>query len=483
VADIDQKGGPEEFGDEGKRWEAELESAQKPEQKFRDIAKRIEERYRDEEDAQKKDARARRFNILWSNTEILNSALTARDPKPIIERRYRDDDPIARTSSQVLDRCAAYHIDQSWFRTAWTSAVKDATLIGRGVARVRYAPEYGPEQPGPDGQPFKPVTYEEAKLEHVWWGDFLTSPARCWEQVRWVAFRALMTRDQMREHPLLGKEADKVNLSWYPDDKIGPGEREDTYQVFKRAEVFEIWNRANKQVYFYCKGHPRKILAAVPDPLGLKDFFPCPKPLAFTTTTSDIIPRAEYELYRDQAEEIDSLTSRINRIIKAIRVAGVYNAANAELQDLLSAVENGMLPVKNWQAFADKGGFKGAVDWLPIEPMANTLVQLAEARERIKQELYEVTGIGDIIRGASDPDETATAQRIKGRFAGLRLEDKKTKVEAFCRDALELMAEVIAEHFQPETFKLMTGLKLPDTPEQAMMMAMAQQQQGPPLAA
>jgi hypothetical protein len=463
---------PADFKDEGKRWEAELDAAQKPEDAFRKIAKDIEKRYRDEEEAGIKDQKRRRFNILWSNTEILKSALTARDPKPIIERRYRDDDPVARTAAQVLDRAAQYHIDQPWFSPAWTSAVFDAILIGRGVARVRYVPEYGPPQMGEDGQPFTPVTYEEAKLEHVWWGDFMTSPARCWEQVRWVSFRALMTRSQLVER--FGKEGNRVNLTWYPDDKVGPGEREDEHQLFKRAEVFEIWDKSSKRVLFFAKGYPEKLLEAVPDPLGLRGFFPCPKPLTFIGTTSDIIPRAEYELYRDQAEQIDVLTHRINNIIKAIRVAGVYNATNTELQSLLTAVENSMVPVANWQAFAEKGGFKGAVDWLPIETMANTLVQLAEARERIKQELYEVTGIGDIIRGASDPDETATAQRIKGKFAGLRLEDKKDQVETFCRDAIELMVEVISEHFQPETWKLMTGLKLPDMP-----MALPFSPQGP----
>jgi hypothetical protein len=142
----------------------------------------------------------------------------------------------------------------------------------------------------------------------------------------------------------------------------------------------------------------------------------------------------------------------------------MYSASMPELQAVLTGVENAAIPVQNWQTFIEKGGVKGAVDWLPIKEMADTLMVLAESRERLKQELYEVTGIGDIIRGASDPDETATAQRIKGKFAGLRLEDKKDKVETFCRDAIELMVEVISEHFQPETWKLMTGLQLPDAP-------------------
>ena len=42
--------------------------------------------------------------------------------------------------------------------------------------------------------------------------------------------------------------------------------------------------------------------------------------------------------------------------------------------------------------------------------------------------------------------------------------DKQDRV-AFARDLLELMTEVIAEHFQVKTLKLITGLQLPDLPQ------------------
>ncbi len=465
-----------DFEDEGKRWEAELEAALKPEEDFRKIAKRIEERYRDEEQLTTK-RKTRRFNILWSNTEILKAALYAQDPKQIIERRYRDDDPVGRTAAQVLDRAIGFHIDQTGFRDTMKAAVLDAVLIGRGVARVRYMPEYGPPvmdpmtgQPAVDemDKPVPSVVYEEATPEYVHWEDFITSATKSWEHVRWVAFRARMTRDQLRER--FGKDiANQVNLEDFHDDKGEKANKEDKHQIFKRASIYEIWNKPNKTVYFFAKtAKQSRILETAPDPLRLNGFFPCPKPLTFCGTNSDIIPRAEYEMYKDQAEEIDTLTHRINLLIKAVRVAGIYNSANKELVGFLEAVDNSMTGIDNWQAFQEKGGFKGAVDFLPLEPMVNSIQVLAEARERIKQELYEVTGIGDIIRGASDPDETATAQRIKGRFAGLRLQDKQDRVAIFARDLLEIMTEVIAEHFQVETLKLMTGLQLPDLPQPVM---------------
>src|SRR5579883_3303781 len=62
--------------------------------------------------------------------------------------------------------------------------------------------------------------------------------------------------------------------------------------------------------------------------------------------------------------------------------------------------ENKLIPVDDWGAFADKGGLPGMISWLPIKEIAETLIRLYEARDKAKQILYEITGIGDIMRGA-----------------------------------------------------------------------------------
>ena len=77
-----------------------------------------------------------------------------------------------------------------------------------------------------------------------------------------------------------------------------------------------------------------------------------------------------------------------------------------------------------------------------------------------KQDLYEITGIADIVRGASDPRETLGAQKIKGQFASLRLESRQNEVSRYCRDIVRLMTEVIAENFMPETISKMSGVQV-----------------------
>jgi hypothetical protein len=86
---------------------------------------------------------------------------------------------------------------------------------------------------------------------------------------------------------------------------------------------------------------------------------------------------------------------------------------------------------------------------------------LTERREIVKQTIYEITGISDIVRGASNPNETATAQNIKGQWAGLRVSVRQKKFAQFARDLVRLKAELIAERFDAQTLSLMTGIQLP----------------------
>ncbi|MCQ4187755.1 hypothetical protein FK515_29740, partial [Klebsiella pneumoniae] len=73
------------------------------------------------------------------------------------------------------------------------------------------------------------------------------------------------------------------------------------------------------------------------------------------------------------------------------------------------------------------------------------------ARDQCKQTIYEITGISDIVRGASDAGETATAQQIKSRFASIRLQKMQAEVARFAADLIRIKAEIMCELYQPQT--------------------------------
>jgi len=103
------------------------------------------------------------------------------------------------------------------------------------------------------------------------------------------------------------------------------------------------------------------------------------------------------------------------------------------------------------------GGLQNHIFLVPIVEWVNALRELILVRGEIKQAIYEVMGISDIMRGATNPHETATAQRIKGTMGVGRLSDQKQLVANFVRDLVRMKAEIIAKNFDAETLTRMTG--------------------------
>jgi hypothetical protein len=196
------------------------------------------------------------------------------------------------------------------------------------------------------------------------------------------------------------------------------------------------------------------------DPLRLRDFFPCPRPMFATVTTDSLIPIPDYLMYKDQADDLDSVTLRLSMLTEACRVAGVYDASqDASVGRLFSeASDNQLIPVNTWAAFSEKGGLRGVMDFVPLDGIIATIRELTAREQTLKAQIYEITGISDIVRGYSAPSETATAQQIKGQFAALRLQEQQSEVARFARDLIAMTAEIISEHFQPQTIALMSGL-------------------------
>ena len=410
-----------------------------------------------------------KFNVLWSNVETLGPAIYSRPPQPIVERRYLDQDLLANVASMTLERGIETQLDLGKFNERMKGARLDYLLCGRAQLWVRYEPEYaysdppvtdtGTEEEEASEEQAQEVGWEKVCVDYVHWSDFAHSTARVWEEVWWVARRCWVSRQEGIKR--WGSFFGTIGLQKPGDaDADVTNGRKDRSP---KAEVWEIWDKNARQVIFMAADYPDKLLEVADDPLHLTGFWPCPEPLYATTTNDTLVPVPDYAEYQDQAEEIDRLTARIAKITAAIKAVGLYDAAadgSNQLSRLLQeGTDNMMLPVTGWAAFAEKGGLQGTVDFLPIKDLVAALMSLYEARAAAKADLFEITGMSDIIRGQSTgAAKTATEQRIKGQFASMRLEDRRKSVARFVRDAIAIVGEIIAEQFSPEILVEMTGM-------------------------
>lgn len=423
-----------------------IDEIQRYEKKFKtweERAREIVRRYRDERD--KAQLNTRSFNVLWSNVQILKPTLYARVPKPEVIRRFKDNDPVARTAAEIAERATDVEIDFCGLNEVLDQCVDDRLLGGRGQAWVSYEGE------------FKKTDEESAKVgdglrvEYVDYRDFGHTPVNIWSEVTKVWRWKYFDRESFTAR-FGGKYVDRVEFSQRQD------RTSEQTEYAPEARVAEVWDKKTGRVYWVSKSVP-DYLDEYDDPLKLQGFFPCPRPLYATMTNDTLEPVPDFYLYQDQANEIDKLTGRINRLTDALKVVGVCDRDVKELQTLLDprgVGDNTIVPV-NMTDLTGKGGILNSVQIVDLTPIITTLQAAYVSRQQALNSIYEITGISDVIRGATDPNETAEAQRIKSQFGGTRIRDMQQEVARFSRDVIRLMAEIIVEMYDPMTLWEMTN--------------------------
>lgn len=452
-----------------KLWLTELAAAKKAADKWQKAGKKITKVFLDQREGDLFGQRANRLNVFSANVATMRSMMFGNVPRVEVSRRYEDaNDDVARVAAEMVERIANADIGKQ-FSYAIGNALDDRLLVGFGLARVAYeadfetiqhaamteydaegneielAPEYEEEK----------KTNEAAPVYYINWRDVLWSPARTWDEVRWFGFRNYLTRDQCVER-FGEKIGNNIPLGTTKRSQSKGGIEDDPWQ---KAEVWEIWCMEHEAVYWISEGMD-VICDAKEDPLELEGFFPNPMPLLANPTSGSYTPRADYILAQDQYEELNDVTSRVTMLQRAIKVVGVYDKQADGVQRMLQeGTENQLIPVDNWAMFAEKGGIKGQVDWLPLDQVAAALDKLREYRTELVNLLYQVTGMSDILRGSTQSGETATAQSIKAKFASVRVQAMQDDFARFATDLQRLRIEVIAKHFDDATIVAQSNMQ------------------------
>ena len=438
-------------------WDKRLEKSEKFLEPVHTHGRKVYKRYQDERDDSS--AMMSKANFFFANVNTLKESLFNSMPKPDVSRIQRgdfEDDP-SRVAATIVARGLTYEIECAEdFDEAVTNAIIDRLVPGMGQVWITF--EMDKDE---NGQPV-PGT-ESIKVDHVYWEDFLYEPARRWSKVGWVARRLHLTKREVIES--YGQEAfDKIGDAQKGEDSLTPAEiNKDKFCVY------EVWDKRKREVSHIYKGleEPLKV---EPDPYQLRKFFPCPRPLMANVTGIAFKPRTDYSIAQDQYTQLDTMYGRISLIIQAIKVAGLYDSSNTSVARMLQGAENTLIPVDNWAMHAERGGTAGQIDWYPVDQVSRVLQDLYSAFEATKQLLFEITGMSDIIRGASNPYETKGAQQIKAEFASVRMGGYQRDVAKFVRDIMRIMAEMFTQLYGDDKILAIIG-KLPPNDEPHMQAA------------
>lgn len=422
-------------GDFTKHWLKAIELAGDEEKDWRAQADETIKRY--------KGSKSKSFNVLYANTQTTVPALYNSEPAPDVRRRFGDDDEAGQALAEVIERALYIQNELYDFDAVMKAAVKDRQLPGRGVSRVRLST-------GPNGSKW-------IKWEPVAYDDFRHGPAKTWDDVPWVAYRHKFKRDELIE--IAGKDlGDRVPL----EVAVGEAPKKDADKLpdmFKRAIVWEIWDKETRRVYFIAESFSDAPLKVYEDPYKLRQFWPSPRPMYQVECTDTLTPVCEFTIWKALADEVDDLTKRISGIVKTMKLRGLYAGQFENLMAKLKDLDDGELAAADDAARTmQEGGIDKAVWMWPVDLAAKVVESLYTAREQAKTQLYELTGVADILRGSTQASETATAQQIKAQWGSLRLQEAQRDVQRYARDCFRISADLLGL-FEPAELMAMTGIQ------------------------
>jgi hypothetical protein len=405
--------------------------------------------------------RDREFQMFWANMEVIKPSIYAKPPVPVVVTKFKDRRPVYQAASEMAERCAVVSFDLAEIDELMKLVRDDLAMISRGVAWCRY-------ESGSKGSYYD---HEKVCVDFKGRRDFLHSISRNWREVTWVAGASYLTRGEARER-FSSTSGDEYQRAEYKVDRdakeIGGADARE------RGKFWEIWDKVNQRVVWVAEGCENILDDADPH-LKLRNFFPCPKPAYGAVQRGSLVPVPDALQYADQLKEINLLTGRIHALSDAVEVKGFYPSGGDEVAEAVQtaiAIKTPgrvLVPIANWAAF---GGTKEVIIWLPIDQIATTITGLVALRKQIIDDIYQITGLADIMRGDTDPTETLGAQQLKTQYGTTRIRDKQQELVRLARDLVEISLEIMIEKFDDETLVEMSQTQLPTT---VMLRQQAQQ--------
>ena len=450
-----------------KKWLGRISREEKAHKDFRDHAEDVEDVFNDfsEDDLY--------VPLYWQVVQIEHVGVYSNQPVPDVRPRSEIQNPLHRSIATIVERGLSYCVDNPSFDTNMHRAVDDYLSIGIGVMRVKVdsiinhsthtVPVFAPNpmtgeqmQIGQRLEQKEEVGDQHIRWEYVPWRRFGWEPCNNWKECEWIYFRHRMTRAQAKER--FGKEVKGSNVEHNVDA---------TSWKAKSVDIYEIWCKKKREVIFVAKGEAEP-LEVIPDPLELIDFFPIPTPMMTNIPSEELIPQPDYDYIEAYDTELNRLQERRMGLLEQIKASGAYDKGIPELAEMLENDDGEYSAVQNLMGrISQAGGPDGIIYHLPLAEKSEVLRQLTDQIQFVRQQVDEVLGISDIVRGVTSASETATAQEIKGRWVGIRLTRKRETVQYSVREMMRIMAQLLVSHITPDNLQRMT--QMPIT-EQMMQM-------------
>ena len=435
-------------------------------------------------------------NLWHSNIETIVPALYNSSPIPDVRVRFGDPDQIQQAVCDLTERALSYDLDRYDYDDIMKEVVRQAEMTGWGIARIRYKPKTGPSaisatgnatsdngsanSADADPELAETLISDDDEIEAHPWDRFIVSPARNANKVTWVAFEWDMTLDEIDDlvPPHRDEDTGEMVLASAKFEPDHSGKDDDTSRdetepspdnpgLVNTMTVYELWDKKAKKVWFITPKDKKFPIRVEDDPLGVEGFFPVPKVLYSKRRVSSVQPISPWTVYKRRFQLYEELSQRIAGLISQIRVRGLYaKELEADFELLKDCKDGEYVPAKDVTQFMSGGGkgLESAIAHWPLQQLVEALKQCVDELERVKQAIFEETGLSDILRGATNPNETLGAQKIKASWGSQRVQDMQQDIAELNRAVMRMKAQIRAKFTPWPLLMDITGMSFPPEP-------------------
>lgn len=427
----------------------------------------------------------RGYPIYFASSQILGPSLYSRTPKAAPKRLHGIDDQLALTMELIAKRLGQFNLDNSDFDEGMFGARDDLMHTAKCLTQVTYDTELEDQRVDlkldVNGDPEdyegdfeeddkgayynKPMAIEDTqqiKLSFVPFDEYLHTPnAKSPSDVKEIAYRFCLSREEAEEiynRDENGKSL-KRKLPYRKNSKDDDDFEAAGYEASEPMLYgWEIHCAKTRKIYHVCEDYPTELLKIENDKWEIAGFFPSPKIRIINRPRKFLYPTPIFKYLEATLNQLHVLYYRVHGLIDSVRRRALVYGASPELIDALNNLEGQQfIAMADIATILDKGGINNLIQFIPVKELVDALAEGMNVEDHLKNLVYEWFGVPDIMRGASDPNETAKAQELKNENANDRFKLMRKQLIDLARDSAEIMLDLSLKVYSTEKIKRICG--------------------------
>lgn len=434
----------------------------------------------------------RGYPIYKTSVDKLESALFAKCPEPRSKRKFGIQDEMALTMALINDRLASHLIEDGDCFEAWCAARSDFVHAAKASVQVIYSTDTEdyrvPLQVSGEG---KEAIYYEEKVEEPYDGEVLEENGkyfyngkRAKEGTKRIKlapclFDEILHTPEAKSNAEVREKAYKFCLSEEEAEKLFNADKSKTlpYKVAKDykesssdsgaetgspgkvLEGWEIYCSNSKKVYWVCEDHTTDFLLVENDNLQLRKFFPSTPFIFQNKRRKNLYPTPAWVYLAPTARQLTNLYGRIFDLIEGIQRKALVYGASEELIDALNSPGLTYVTAGKMLDILEKGGLQNLIQFVPVQELVASLTETIQLEEHFKNNFSEFFHLPEILRGQSDPNQSATQSEILQDEAHDTFRTSKELVVKLARDSVELMLDLAYRVYSDQEIQDIIGYK------------------------